>query len=316
MAPQLDPEAQALIEVMSAVGAPQAYELSVVQAREQMRAALVDRGAPIALHEVSQVSLPSANGPLAMRLFRPAPGVLPVALFLHGGGFTVNDLDTHERLCRLIARRSGCLIAALDFRRAPEHPHPAALEDAHLAYRWLLDNAGRLQADHSAVAVVGESSGATTAACLGLLLRDLGAPLPAYQVLVYPMTGAFEDWPSYRERGADYTLDVRFIEWALANYVPKGRELRDPYLLPLACEDLSGLPRTMVMTAEFDPLRDEGIALAERLAGAGVSVEHVHAADQMHGFLLLDRAIAKAGALIERLADALALHLRRPSLGG
>ncbi len=316
MTPQLDPDAQALLEVMSAVGAPQVYEVPVEQARQQMRAALIDRAAPIPLHDVRQVSLPTPHGPLAMRLFRPATGVLPVALFLHGGGWSVNDLDTHDRLCRLIARRSGYLVAALDYRLAPEHRHPAALEDAHLAYRWLLDNAEQLQADSSAVALVGESSGATTLACLGLLLRDLGAPMPVYQVLAYPIAGSFQDWPSYGERGTGYTLDIEFAKWALANYLPPGYNPRDPYLQPLACDDLSGLPPTLVMTAEFDPLRDEGIALAERLAGAGVSLEHVHAEDQMHGFLLLDRVIAKAGALIDRLADALAAHSRRPSVDG
>lgn len=315
MTHQLDPDAQALLEVMSAVGAPQAYEVSVEQARQQARAALIDRGAPIPLQDAQQITLPTPHGPLAMRLFRPAAGILPVALFVHGGGWTVNDLDTHDRLCRLIARRSGSLVAALDHRRAPEHRHPAALEDAHLAYRWLLDNADRLEVDSSAVALVGESSGASTAACLSLLLRDLGAPLPVYQVLAYPMAGAFEDWSSYGERGTDYTLDLKFVRWALANYLPDGHDPRDPYVLPLASGDLSGLPPTLVMTAEFDPLRDEGIALAQRLASAGVSVERIHAEDQMHGFLLLDRAIAKAGALIDRLADALAAHVSRPSAG-
>lgn len=316
MTPQLDPDAQALLEVMSAVGAPQVYEVPVEEARQQMRAALIERGAPIPLHDVRQISLPTPYGPLAMRLFRPASGVLPVALFLHGGGWSVNDLDTHDRLCRLIARRSGCLVAALDYRLAPEHRHPAALQDAHLVYRWLLDNAEQLQADTSAVALVGESSGATTAVCLSLLLRDLGAPMPTYLALAYPIAGSFDDWPSYGERGTGYTLDLKFTKWALANYLPDGYNPSDPYLMPLASEDLSGLPPTLVMTAEFDPLRDEGIALAQRLASAGVNLEHVHAEDQMHGFLLLDRAIAKAGALIDRLADALAAHSRRSSLGG
>jgi acetyl esterase len=316
MTAQLDPDAQALLEVMSAVGAPQVYEVPIGEARQQMRAALIHRGAPIPLHDVRQISLPTPHGPLGMRLFRPATGVLPVALFLHGGGWSVNDLDTHDRLCRLIARRSGCLVAALDHRLAPEHPHPAALEDAHLAYRWLLDNAEQLQGDSSAIALVGESSGATTAACLNLLLRDIGAPMPIYNVLAYPIAGSFEDWPSYGERGTGYTLDLKFAKWALANYLPDGHDPRDPYLMPLACEDLSGLPPTLVMTAEFDPLRDEGIALAQRLASAGVRLEHVHAEDQMHGFLLLDRAIAKAGGLIDRLADTLAAHSHRSSVDG
>ncbi len=305
MSPQLDPEAVALLEVMRAAGAPQPYALPVEQAREQMRAALVTRGEPIPLHRVEDISLPTLHGSLDMRLFRPADGVLPIALFLHGGGWTLNDLDTHDRLCRRIARRSGWLVAALDYRRAPEHRHPAALEDAQLAYRWLLDNGERIGGDVSRVALVGESSGATMAASLTLLLRDVGAQLPVLQILAYPIVDVYGRWPSHQERGSGYTLDSEFVRWSFENYLSAGHDPTDPYLLPLTAVDHTGLPPTLVMTAEFDPLRDEGIAYAQRLAEAGVVVEHVHAADQMHSFLLLDRAVAKAGALIDRLADAL-----------
>jgi acetyl esterase len=312
MTAQLDPEALTLLEVMRASGSPQPYTLPVARAREQMRAALLTRGAPLALHEVRDVSLPTPHGALPLRLYRPQPGVLPVALFFHGGGWTLNDLDTHDRLARRIAKRSGWLLASLDYRRAPEHRHPAPLEDAYLAYRWLLDNAERLQADPVHSAVVGESSGATTAAALTLLLRDLGAPAPSFQVLAYPLTDVPGRWPSHSERGEGYTLDRRFVEWFMQQYLPAGFDIsRDPYLLPLTATDLSDLPPALVMTAEFDPLRDEGVAYAERLAAAGVVVEHVHAEDQMHGFLLLDRAIARAGELIDRLADGLAAHAQR-----
>ncbi|HEV7936411.1 MAG TPA: alpha/beta hydrolase [Solirubrobacteraceae bacterium] len=308
MSPRLDPEAQALLEVMRAAGAPQPYVLPVEQAREQMRAAFITKGQSIALHSVEDIFLPTLDGTLDIRLFRPADGVLPVALFLHGGGWTLNDLDTHDRLCRRIALRSGWLIAALDYRRAPEHKHPAALEDAHWAYRWLLDNGAQIGADAATVALVGESSGATTVASLTLLLRDLGARLPVLQVLVYPLVDGSSNWSSYEDHGSGYTLDREFVRWSLDNYVPAGHDLTDPYLLPLAASDHSGLSPALVMTAEFDPLRDEGIAYARALARAGVAVEHVHAEDQMHSFLLLDRAVSKAGALIDRLADALAVH--------
>ncbi len=143
--------------------------------------------------------------------------------------------------------------------------------------------------------------------------------MPTFQILAYPVAGMFEEeWPSYGERGSGYTLDLRFARWALENYLPAGHEPRDPYLFPLAADVLSGdlEPHASIMTAEFDPLRDEGIALAERLAGAGVDVEHIHASDQMHGFLLLDRALPKAGALIDRLADSLAARANGRVAGG
>jgi acetyl esterase len=308
---RLDPQAQALLEVIRAVGAPPPQTLPVAEAREQMRAALIAKGAPLPLHSVEDIGVPTPYGPpLALRLYRPRPGLLPVALFLHGGGWTLNDLDTHDRLSRRVAQRSGWLVASLDYRRAPEHRHPAALHDADLAYRWLLESADRLEGDPALTALVGESSGATTAAALTLLRRDARAPLPTFQILAYPVMDVPGRWPSHQERGAGYTLDSPLLRWFLENYLPPDHDPRDPHLFPLAATDLAGLPPALVMTAEFDPLRDEGIAYAERLAAAGVPVEHLHAEDQMHGFLLVDRAVARAGELIDHLADALAARAR------
>jgi len=306
MPPALDHDAQALLDAMAASGAPHLSTLSVAEARARVRAALVSKGAPLPLHSVEDVSLPAPSGALRLRLYRPADGRLPVALFLHGGGWTVNDVDTHDELCRRLAKRSGWLFASLEYRKAPEHKHPAALEDAHLAYRWLLDNAASLGSAPSPTALVGESSGAMLAANLSALLRDLGAPPPARQVLAYPSTDGFDRWPSYRERGSGYILDRALMRWYFDQFLPADAAAGGPYLLPLAAEELAGLPATLMLTAEFDPLRDEGIAYAKRLADAGVSVEHVHASDQMHGFLLLGRAVPKAGALVDRVADWLA----------
>jgi acetyl esterase len=310
MTAQLDPQAQMLLDVMRAMGAPPLYTLSVAQAREQMRSALVTKGEPLPLHRVEDLTAPTPYGPLAMRLYRPAPGVLPIALLLHGGGWTVNDLDTHDHLSRRIAKRSGWLVALLDFRRAPEHQHPAALEDAHLAYRWLLEHAARLEGDPTRTALLGESAGATTAAALTLRLRDANEPQPTFQALAYPSVDVPGRWPSYEQRGSGYTLDTPHMRWFFENYLPPDHDPHDPYIFPLTAPDLAGLPAALVMTAEFDPLRDEGIAYAQRLAAAGVPVEHLHVEDQMHGFLLLDRAIPRASELIDHLADALAARAR------
>jgi acetyl esterase len=302
----LDPEARALLEVMEAAGAPPVERLSVDEARQRMKAAFAPRGTRLALASVNDIEIPSAAGRLAMRLYRPSEGELPIALFFHGGGWTINDLDTHDELCRRLAHGSGWMLASLDYRRAPEHKYPAALEDAHVAYRWLLDNAAALGIDPAVRAVAGESAGATTAAALTLLLRDSGAPMPTYQVLAYPMMDAPDSWPSYEERGAGYMLDRPQIEWFIGHFLADGHDLSDPYLFPLHATDLAGLPPALVLTAEFDPLRDEGVAFAKKLAAAGVAVEHIHAGDQMHGFLLLGKAVRSAGSLIDRIAKALA----------
>jgi acetyl esterase len=304
----LDPDALALLEVMDAAGLAPIHSLSVEQARERMSTTLGTRGEPLALAGVENVSVPTPWGALPLRLYRSVAGVLPVALFLHGGGWTVNDLDTHDELCRRLARRSGWLVASLDYRRAPEHKHPAALEDAYVAYRWLLDNAGRVLCDPAVRAVVGESSGATTAAALTLMLRDGSGPMPTYQAIAYPMMDVPGSWPSYAERGTGYTLDRKLIEWFVGHCLPTGYDGADPYLFPLHASDLTGLPPTLVMTAEFDPLRDEGVAYARKLADAGVAVMHVHAHDQMHGFLLFGKVLGRASELIDRLGDSLAGH--------
>lgn len=305
---QLDPDAQALLDVIAAMGAAPAYTLPVEVARERMRAAFVGKDEPLALMSVRDVSIATPAGALPCRVYRPGEGALPVALFLHGGGWTLNDIDTHDGLCRRIAKRSGWLLAAIDYRRAPEHKYPAALEDAYCGYRWLLDNAQDLGVDTGHRALIGESSGATMAASLSLLLRDMNGPMPSYQVLAYPMTDMYDRWPSYRERGTGYALDRDFMHWYVDNYLPASWDPQDPLLFPVTSTDLNGLPPTLIMTAEFDPLRDEGLAYAEKLASAGVAVEHVHAADQMHGFLMMDRAVRRAGELIDELARALAAH--------
>ena len=306
MKPRLDPEAQLILDAVAASAEPHLSTLPVDEARERVRAALVAKGAPRALQSVEDVPLPSPNGTRRLRLYRREDGPLPVALFLHGGGWTVNDVDTHDELCRRLAQRSGWLLASLDYRRAPEHKHPSSLEDAYVAYRWLLDNAESIGCDGLSPALVGESSGGTIAASLTVLLRDLGAPMPVYQVLAYPVADRFDRWPSYAERGTGYVLDRALMQWYFRHFLPEGARAEDPYLYPLAAEDLSSLPPTLVLTAEFDPLRDEGIAYAKRLAGAGVVVEHVHASDQMHGFLLLGRVVANASSLIDRAAESLA----------
>lgn len=306
MTPKLDLDAQAILDAMVASGEPHLSTLSVTEARARVRAVLVSKRPPLPLHSVEDVSLPAPAGALRLRLYRPREGRLPLALFLHGGGWTVNDVDTHDELCRRLAKRSGWLLASLEYRKAPEHKHPAALEDAHLAYRWLDDHTAALGCLPARPALVGESSGAMLAASLSVLLRDLGGPLPSHQVLAYPATDRFDRWPSYTERGSGYILDRELMRWYLDHLTPEGSDGDEPYLVPLATENLAGLPPTLILTAEFDPLRDEGIAYAKRLADAGVRVDHIHAADQMHGFLLLSRAVPKAGALTDRIGDWLA----------
>ena len=233
--PSLDPEAHAILEVIQAMQLDPIHTLSVPAARERMRSSLIAKTAPLPLWGIEDIELPYPGRSLPLRLYRPANGRLGLALFLHGGGWTYNDLDTHDELCRQLARGSGLVLAALDYRLAPEHKYPAAVEDVIHAYRWLTDNHERLATDRAAgITVVGESAGATMATSLSLFLRDSGAPLPAFQALVYPLTDRPGRWPSYAQRGHGYTLDRDEIDWTLGHYLPAGQPDDDPYVFPLA----------------------------------------------------------------------------------
>lgn len=307
----LDPDARAILEVIDAARLPPLQMLPVNEARERTRLALVMRRPTVTLHEIADHAVPTSNGPLRLRTYRPAAGPLPVALFLHGGGWTLNDLDTHDHLCRKLAQRSGWLIAALDFRRAPEHRHPAALEDAYCGYLWVLEHAAGFGGDPTRRALIGESSGATTAAALSLLLREREGPMPSYQVLAYPVADEFDRWPSYEKYGRGYLLDRDLIRWYFDQYLPESWAADDPMIFPMAEPDLHGLPATLMVTAEFDPLKDEGVAYADRLEAAGVAVDRLHAHDQMHGFLLLDTVVPRCATLLDRVGGLLACASER-----
>lgn len=304
--PQLDPDGKAILDVIEAAGRPKISTLTVEEARRQMRATLVSARPPLPVMSVENLEIPSTHGALGMRLYRSTAGRKPALLFLHGGGWMLNDLDTHDDLCRRIAISSGIPVASLDFRRAPEHKHPAAVDDARLAFRWLIDNAVILDIDPKRIALMGESSGGMTAASLSAQLRDAGEPMPILQILAYPATDGRGDWPSYATYGSGYLLELETMKWFLDNYLPPDADRADPYIFPMAADDFAGLPTTLMLTAEFDPLRDEGFAYVDRLLAAGVTVEHIHAHDQMHGFLLLSSVVAKVPAIIEQVGTWLA----------
>ncbi|MCU1423193.1 MAG: Alpha/beta hydrolase fold-3 domain protein [Microbacteriaceae bacterium] len=212
----------------------------------------------------------------------PAPG--PLLVFFHGGGFMYGDLDSHDAACRFLAERSGVRVLAVDYRLAPEDPFPAAYDDAVAAYRWALANAASLGADPARIAVGGDSAGGNLAAGVGLAAAAEGLPL-AFQLLIYPTTDADRDTESLRMFGDGFYLTSAFMDLANASYVPAGMDGRDPRVSPLFAELPAGMAPALVVTAGFDPLRDEGEAYARRLADAGVEVELRRFCDQIHGFV-------------------------------
>ncbi|MGW1585430.1 alpha/beta hydrolase [Streptomyces sp. NPDC002386] len=303
----LDPQAQALLDAAAASGLPPVHTLPHQEARERMRAAFI-QGEPEPIHKTEDLRIPAEHGAISARLYRPAPAEpLPLVLFFHGGGWTVNDLDTHDRLCSLLANGSHSAVLAVDYRRAPEHKYPAAADDAWTALLWAVGSHHQLAVDPGRIAVAGDSSGGTLAAALALRARDQGGPALTQQVLFYPVTD-YLDPPtaSYVSCATGYSLNLPFMQWSWRNYLPATWSRDDAHLFPLRAPSLVGLPPALVLTAEFDPLRDEGIAYAKRLEAAGVPTDHWHFADQMHGFAMQTRAIARAREAVGDVAAHLA----------
>lgn len=296
---KLDPQAQALVEAAAAVGLSPVYSVAISEARSRMHAGFT-AGEPEGIGDMRDVNIPGPQGGIPARLYHPLPGqTVPLVVFFHGGGWTVNDLDTHDRLCSILAKSSGSAVFSIDYRRSPESKYPSPVEDAYTAFRWAVDNSRSLGASSVATAVAGDSSGGTLAAAVSLLARDRHGPRITFQLLLYPALDYVHPLTdSYVKRGEGYSLNKEFMEWSWNNYLPEQWDRNDPYLFPLRSDDLKGLPKTLILTAEFDPLRDEGVAYAERLKSANVSVEHWHVEDQMHGFAMQTRAIDRARALV------------------
>jgi len=259
--------------------------------------------APLA--RVQDLTLPAADGtPLPARLYAPSHARLPVLLYLHGGGFTIGGLETHDSLCRQLALRSGGAVLALDYRLAPEHRFPTAVDDAWAAMRWLAGpGADELGLDGTRLAVGGDSAGGTLAAVSAIHARDTGLQL-ALQLLITPGATAHQDTPSHRLFANGFLLDAAGIDWFFDQYIAHHHR-RDWRFAPLLAPDLDGVAPACVLLAECDPLVDEGIAYADRLRAAGVPVQLELARGLTHDFIKMGRALKEAGTAQQQAADAL-----------
>jgi acetyl esterase len=249
--------------------------LAVEEARVERRreAEVVGGPSPIPMARVEPVQIPGPGGALEARLYVP-PGPSPSALlvYYHGGGWVIGDLETHDRPCRFLATHAGVQVLAVDYRLAPEHPFPAAAEDAFAAYAWASENAARFGVEPARIGVGGDSAGANLAAVTCLLAREEGAAAAAMQMLIYPVTTATGEMPSRRSFREGFLLTKRDMDWFEDRYLPPGVDRDDPRVSPLQVDDLGGLPPAYLATAGFDPLRDEGEAYALRMRDAGVRV--------------------------------------------
>jgi acetyl esterase len=293
---RLDPEARAYLEASAALGLPSIPEQGAVAAREaaRLRAPLL-AGEPEPVERVEDHTLPGPAGPIPVRLYAPAASSpLPVLAFFHGGGWVTGDLDTHDSACRALANRARCLVVAVDFRCAPEHRFPAALEDCWATVEWLHREAAGLGGDPARIAACGDSAGGNLAAAVALRARDRGGPPIAAQVLVYPVLDFDLDTPSYLANGSGYGLTRDAMRWYWEQYLGEEGDGHLPEASPLRAGDLSGLAPALIVTCEYDPLRDEGVAYGRRLAAAGVQVESIDEAGMIHGYFRMAGVVSRA----------------------
>ena len=314
--PPLAPRMAGLLANIRRANRPAFHTMTAVAARAAYEAAaeiLEPPRAPLARVEDLRVAVGSGVS-LPARLYAGSHAMLPAMLYLHGGGFTIGSLETHDSLCRQIARRSGAAVLALDYRLAPEHRFPTAVDDAWAALRWLHDNAAALGLDASRLAVGGDSAGGTLAAVCAILARDAGLPL-RHQLLITPGTTAHADTPSHRQFARGYLLDAESIAWFFDQYIDRAQRT-DWRFAPLEAGDLEGLAPACVVLAECDPLVDEGVAYAERLRAAGVPVTLELYRGVTHDFIKLGRVLPEAGLAQAAIGDALrvAFDLPDPSL--
>ena len=302
----LHPTAKAFLQLPFMKLSKPLNTMSVKEAREQFaeQGTFMPPGEPVS--KVEDLFIPGPAGNLAARVYTPnGRGKLPLCVYFHGGGWVIGDLDSQDADCRTIANGAGCIVVSVNYRHAPEHKFPAAAEDAYWATRWVAENGEQLLGDASRLAVCGMSAGGNLAAVTALMARDRGHPRIRYQVLIVPVTNYAFDTPSYEENGEDFVLTRQEMQWFWAHYLANPEDGASPYASPLRAPDLRGLPPAFVMTAEYDPLRDEGRAYADRLKEAGVPVSYQCRKGMVHMFHGPRALRDTARRLRAALADAL-----------
>ena len=261
---------------------------------------------PTPIARVEDRRIPGADGEVAVRLYAAsADSPLPVLVYFHGGGFVIGSIETHDETCRQIALSAGCLVVSVDYRLAPEHPFPAAPEDCYAATHWVASHADEIGADPARIAVGGDSAGGNLAAVVALMARDRSGPALVHQLLIYPVTDHAFDTPSYGENAEGYMLTTPMMEWFWKHYLGEPGDGQNPLASPLRAGDLAGLPGATVLTAEYDPLRDEGEAYAARLDESGVKTSLTRYDGMFHGFFGMGAAIDKAGLAMDEACTAL-----------
>ena len=306
----LHSQCKTFLDGLAARGGPAMHELSPAALRANPMPA--DLGGPEQpVHRVENRRVPGDGGLIPLRVYYPKEAAqLPALMFFHGGGFVIGNLDSADRTCRALANGSGCVVISVDYRLAPEHPFPAAADDAFAATEFVAQHAADFGIDPSLLAVGGDSAGGNLATVVALRARDAGGPAIAFQLLVYPQVDFVDDSPSMREFGAGHFLTAELMASFANHYLPPPIDRRQPWVSPMHAK-LAGLPPAFVLTAECDPLRDQGEAYARRLQDAGVATSHKRYDGMFHPFFSLSGIIDGAREAVADASTALKTALTR-----
>ena len=304
----LDPDVLLVLDMIRLAGRPPFEQLTPAEAREaymKSRAVLQPEPEPVA--ETRDLAAPGPHGPIPLRLYRPdgAPGPLPGLIYYHGGGWLLGGLDSHDGVCRRFANAARCVVVSVDYRMAPEHKFPAAVDDCAAATAWAIGQAATLGIDPARVAVGGDSAGGNLAAVMALMARDGSLPKLAFQLLIYPATDMTMTTVSSQTVGPGVPLTSATMKWFIDHYMRGPADLTDWRASPIRAASVAGTAPALVLTAAADPLRDEGIAYAARLEREGVRTTAIHLTDQIHGFMSMGKVIRAADTAIDMMAASL-----------
>ncbi|PON15419.1 hypothetical protein C2W62_23905 [Candidatus Entotheonella serta] len=306
----VDPQVQTILDALQEAGGSKFVEMSAVDARAWFNA--FRRPFDVPIGTVENRAIPGPGGNIPVRIFTPlntTSDILPVMVYFHGGGWVVGDLDSHDVVCRSLANASGCKVVSVDNRLAPEHPWPASPDDCFAAVEWVATHAQELGVDANRLAVGGDSAGGNLATAATLRARAANGPRIAFQLLIYPAVDATMSLPSNESNGQGYFLEKVGMDWFYGHYLKNPADAKNPDVSPLFADDFTGLPPAYVVTAEYDPLRDEGRAYVEKLEAAGVAVEYINYPTMIHGFFGFQAVVDVSGEAVRLAGEPVAKAL-------
>ena len=312
----LDPQVQAVLDAARKANVPELWQLTPDEARAEYLRRTSRLKIDVDIHRVEDREIDGPDGRIPIRIYTPrdlnSDEMLPVLVWYHGGGYVIGDLDTHDSACRALANEADCIVVAVEYRLAPEHKFPAAVDDCMAALNWVAKHASGFHADAARIAVGGDSAGGNLATVVSILAREAGFPKISFQLLLYPVTAPEPETKSHHAFAEGYLLTRKTITWFFTHYIRSSRDTKDFRYAPLETDDLSSLPPALIIVAGYDPLRDEGVEYAEALIHAGNRVRLSNYEGMVHGFFLMGgmvdaarRAISESAAMLrDAFADA------------